>query len=115
MISENWKDMCKVLDNVPNGQALKTKNNFTKAEMIQIVQQFRKKANQMEKLMLYEQQKAQKHTADYNDMLEKIKIIKLEKKILEQRLSKIPEMERKIKTFETKMLAGLDMLRKSMI
>ena len=48
-------------------------------------------------------------------MLEKIKIIKLEKKILEQRLSKIPEMENKIQIFENKMLAGLDMLRKSMI
>lgn len=115
VISENWKDMCKVLDSIPNGQTLKTKSSFSKADLIQIVQQFRKKSTQMEKLMLYEQQKAQKHTTDYNDMLEKIKIIKLEKKILEQRLTKIPEMESKIRVFETKMLAGLDMLRKSMI
>jgi hypothetical protein len=46
----------------------------------------------MEKLMLYEQQKAQKNTKEYTEMLDKVKIMKLEKKILEQRLSKIPEL-----------------------
>jgi len=69
----------------------------------------------MEKLMLYEQQKAQKNTKEYTEMLDKVKIMKLEKKILEQRLAKIPELQAKIHSFEEKTLQGLEMLRKSMI
>jgi hypothetical protein len=34
IIAENWKDMCKAFDSIPNGQSLKTKHHFSKADVI---------------------------------------------------------------------------------
>lgn len=48
-------------------------------------------------------------------MLEKLKVAKLEKKIAEQKLLKMKELEDRIVAFETRFNKGIEILRKSMI
>ena len=43
-----WKEMCKVIDGVANGQNLKTRHHFSRTDLISVVQQYKKKMHEYE-------------------------------------------------------------------
>jgi len=52
---------------------------------------------------------------EHAQLLDKLKVAKMEKKILETKLLKIHELEDRIQAYENRMIASIDVLRKSMI
>ena len=56
-LKQEWKEICKDFDRVPNGQNLKTRHQFSRNDLIQIVAMFRKRNQEMEELVHFEQVK----------------------------------------------------------
>jgi 3-dehydroquinate dehydratase len=65
---------------------MKTRHNFSRTDMIAVVQQFRKKMTDYEQLANFEKQKSDKLTDENKDLLEKLKNSKMECKIYQQKL-----------------------------
>lgn len=94
---------------------MRTRVTFGRSDLIAVATHFKRKFTEFEQLLAYEQQKAKKNSQEFLDMTEKLKLLKIEKKILQQRLEKIPELEQRIDQFDGRLLHGIVMLRKSMI
>jgi hypothetical protein len=63
---------------------LKAKQNLQRADVISIVEVFQKRISDMEALVKYEQKKSSSYIEQHTQMLEKVKVAKLEKKMAEQ-------------------------------
>lgn len=112
---ELWRQVLRVLDGLPHAQSLKQKSAFSRTDLVSIVGACTKKQDELQQLVAYEQKKAQASIDQHADMLEKLKVAKLEKKLAEQKLLKLTELEDRVLAFEARLEAALAMLRKSMI
>jgi len=50
-----WKQICKMFDNIPAGVSMKSRYSFSRNDIISIVSQFRRKIEDLEQLVQYEQ------------------------------------------------------------
>ena len=75
-----WKQICKLFDSLPQGASLKGRYSFSRNDIISVVSQFRRKIEDLEALVQYEQQKNVKQDRDYNGLLEELKEVKIEKR-----------------------------------
>lgn len=65
---------------MPQGSTLKGRYSFSRNDLISVVSQFRRKIEDLEALVQYEQQKNVKQDRDYNGLLEELKEVKIEKR-----------------------------------
>lgn len=75
-----WRQMCKLFDSIPQGTSMKSRYSFSRNDIVSIVSQFRRKIEDLEALVQYEQQKNIKQDRDYNGLLEELKEVKIEKR-----------------------------------
>ena len=68
--NEKWRDVIKFLDSVPNGQSLKSKTQFSKHEIVQILGLQKKKIIDLEQLVKYESKKFENQMKEYANMVE---------------------------------------------
>lgn len=54
--------MCKMFENMPGGQAMRTRVTFGRSDLIAVASHFKRKFTEFEALLAYEQQKAKKHS-----------------------------------------------------
>ena len=84
-----WHQICKVIDQIPSGTSLKSRHTFTRSDIILLVSQYKKKIDDLKHLVLYEEQKLEKHTREFSGLLEDLKDLKIENKCLQERLNQV--------------------------
>lgn len=110
-----WKQICKMFDSIPNGVSMKSRYSFSRNDISSIVGQFRRKIEDLEALVQYEQQKNVKQDRDYNGLLEELKEVKIEKRHYQEQLNRIPDLEIKIEQQGQKLTECVTFLKKCMV
>ena len=67
---EKWRDVLRAFDYIPNGSTLKTKNLYSKTDVVQIVGHYRKKIIDLESIVKFESMKLTNHMQEYSNMVE---------------------------------------------
>lgn len=94
---------------------MKSRYSFSRNDIVSIVSQFRRKIEDLEALVQYEQQKNIKQDRDYNGLLEELKEVKIEKRHYQEQLNRIPDLEIKIEQQSQKLTDCVSFLKRCMV